>query len=113
LIGLRAITPDDTGRIYYAYTFDENGTVELVVHSPRGRLMCGNGTPQLRRGTWTFNDQSLRITLTGTYFAAGTFSYDLLYKAEERTDQQFSSGGLLSLIKTKTYKNLRCTSCRN
>ncbi len=113
LIRLRAITLADTAHVYYAYTFDENGTVELSVRQPRGLLVCGNGTPHLRRGTWVFNDKSLRIKLTGTYFAAGTFTYDLLYKAEELTDLQFTSGGMLLLTKTKTYKNVRCSTCRN
>lgn len=112
LIRLRAINPNDSDHIYYAYTFDENGTVELAVRQPRGLLICGNGTPHLRRGTWVFKNKSLRITLTGTYFAAGTFTYDLLYKAEELTNLQFASGGMLLLTKTKTYKNVRCTNCR-
>jgi hypothetical protein len=107
LIRLRAISPGDSIHSYYAFTFDENGTVLLTVHAPKGQLMCGNGTPHLRRGSWSIEQESLRITLKGTYFAAGTFTYDLLYQAV------FSADRGISLNKIKTFKNVRCTSCRN
>jgi len=95
----------DSSRFYQSYEFLEKGEIEFRMHYTRGLLMCGNGTPYLKKGSWFFKNQYVRIKLSGGYFAAGTYRYDLLYKVEWASDDK------LVLKKVNTYVNQRCESC--
>lgn len=95
----------DSSRTFSGYEFSKDGKVTIVNHTAGNLAFCGNGAPYIKRGTWFYNKKYIRIKVSGGYLAAGTISYDLVYKVAS------FSNGLLVLKKTKTYKNKRCEAC--
>ncbi|MBI2270265.1 MAG: hypothetical protein HYU69_07895 [Bacteroidetes bacterium] len=106
IVKLKAYEAKDSSRSYSGYEFLKNGTIKIANHSA-GKAFCGNGSPYIKKGTWFYKKQFIRLKVTGGYFAEGTYSYDLVYKIAS------FSNGLLVLRKTKTYKNKRCEMCND
>lgn len=97
----------DSSRSFSGYELLKNGTIKIANHSAGKVAFCGNGSPYIKKGTWFYKKQYIRLKVTGGYFAEGTYSYDLVYKITS------FSNGLLVLRKTKTYKNKRCETCND
>ena len=97
----------DSSRSYSGYEFMKNGTIAIVNHAAHNLAFCGNGAPYIKKATWFYKKQYVRLKATGGYFAAGTYTYDLVYKIAS------FSNGLIVFRKTKTYKNKRCEACHD
>lgn len=97
----------DSLRNYSGYELVSSGDVKIVQHSVGNLKFCGNGSPYIKTGKWTYKKKHLRLIISGGYFAAGTYSYNISYKITS------FENGLLILRKARTYKNKRCESCPN
>lgn len=95
----------DTTISYNGYTFSKNKELVLASFVSKRILMCGNGMPFLKEGSWKTTGRTLNIKMKGGYFAAGTYEYDIDYAIV------LVNKNKLQLRKIKTIISNRCETC--